>query len=312
MRRTVLLLAILSGLAGAVRPAWANLTGTVVLVSSDSTQAYAETAQTLTAELERAGLPRQQVTLLRADQVAASRVSSPTLYIALGLEAAAALSRQSPASPVLCALIPRASFEAVLAADKRRASSQFSALYLTQPFERQLALARLVFPGLRRLGVIWGPQSQDQAPTLRNLTQAQGLELIEGTVTDSAGLYPPLKSVLEQAQLLLSVPDTLVFNSNTIQNILLSALRAGVPMAGFSPGYTKAGALYSLHTTPAQVGLQAAGLAARVLGGQSLPATPVYGRDFEITVNPAVARVFGRTLDTSALKAELLRREKMP
>ena len=312
MRRAVLLVACLCGLAGVVRPAWANLTGTVAVVSSDSTQAYADAAQALIAELERLGLPRQQVSLLRPDQIGATRQASPALYIALGLEAAAALSRQSPAAPVLCALIPRASFEAVLAADKRRASSQFSALYLTQPFERQLALARLVFPGVRRLGVLWGPQSQGQAPALRNLTQAQGLELIEGTVTDSANLYPPLKGVLEQAQLLLAVPDTLVFNSNTIQNILLSALRAGVPLAGFSAGYTKAGALYSLHTTPAQVGLQAAGLAARVLGGQSLPATPVYGRDFDITVNPAVARAFGRPLDTSALKAELLSREKMP
>lgn len=312
MDRRLVIRTGLLGLAALAWPAQATLSGRLVLVSSDHAPAYADTAQAFTAELERLGLPRQQVTLMGIDQLASLRTPAPALFIALGLEAAAALSRLGPPAPVLCALIPRVSFEAVLAADRRRASSQFSALYLTQPFERQLTLARLVFPGLRRLGVLWGPQSQDQAPALRSVAQAQGLELIEGTVSDTANLYPPLKMVLEQAEMLLAVPDTLVFNSNTIQNILLSAVRAGVPMAGFSPAYARAGALFALHMTPAQVGLQAAGLAARVLAGQPLPANPVYGRDFDVTINPAVARAFGRSLDAQALKAELLRREKPP
>lgn len=312
MRRVLLILGCLLGLAGLVPQARANLSGTVVLVSSDGADAYIEAAQALTAELERLGLPRQQVMLVRADQLSSARAPSPSLYIALGLEAAATLSRQAPVAPVLCALIPKFSFEAVLAADKRRASSQFSAIYLSQPFERQLALARLVSPGLRRLGVLWGPQSQDRAPALRTAAQGQGLELIEGTVVEGAPLFAPLKMVLEQAELLLALPDSWVYNSNSIQNILLSALRAGVPLAGFSPAYAKAGAMYSLHTTPSQVGLQAAAVASRVLLGQSLPSTPVYGRDFEVTVNPAVARAFGRSLDAQWLKAELLRREKSP
>lgn len=302
----VLCLSLLGG--GCARAALA----TVVILSSDASPAYQEASSALSAELERRGLPRDQVLHLTAGTSMRAEPLAPRLYVALGVAAASQLARMAPSVPVLCALIPRLGFDAVLAAAGRRASSQFTALYLSQPFERQLGLARLALPGVRRVGVLWGPDQQVQASALRAVARTMDMELIEATVTDRDALYTPLREVLARAQLLLAVPDPLVFNSLSIQNILLSAYRARVPLAGFSEGYTRAGALFSLSMTPTQVGVQAAEMTSQFLQGRALPAVPVYGQDFWVSVNQPVARSLGLELDAQALRAELLRLERKP
>jgi ABC-type uncharacterized transport system substrate-binding protein len=80
---------------------------------------------------------------------------------------------------------------------------------------------------------------------------------------------------------------------------------------GFSPAYVRAGALVSLHSTPAQVGIQAASLARSVLNGQS-PAPSQYPADFTVEVNTHVARSLGLELDAAALTKQLRQLERKP
>lgn len=285
---------------------------TVVIVSSERSVAYLEAADALVGQLERAGLPPREVLQLTAAELSVAGPLAPKLFVALGAEAAMALAQAELATPVLCTLLPRISFERVLQTSGRKASSQFSALYLDQPFSRQLELARLALPAARRVGVLWGPTSQVQAPALRALALASGLELVEATVARNELLFTGLKTVLEEADLLLAVADPQVYSNNSIQNILLASFRAKVPLMAFSPAYVRAGALLALHVTPTQIGRHAATIASRVLQGKALSATPLYPLEFTVAVNEHVARSFGLTLDADTLSAQLRRREAAP
>ena len=118
--------------------------------------------------------------------------------------------------------------------------------------------------------------------------------------------------MLEDADLLLAVPDPQLYNSSSIQNILLASFRANVPLMAFSPAYVRAGALLALHVTPTQIGLQAAAIARGVLQGKALSATPLYSQDFSVAVNEHVARSLGLTLEPDALRVRLRRREGAP
>lgn len=292
--------------------AFAHAAPTVVIVSSERSAAYVEAAEALVDDLERGGLSRYEMLQVTAAELAAAGPLTPRLFVALGSEAANVLARAEPRAPVLCALLPRSSFERALLASGRKSSSQFSALYLDQPLGRQLELIRLALPAARRVGVLWGPESQAQAPALKALAQARGLELVEATVGGKESLFPGLKRVLEDADLLLAVPDPQVYNSGNIQNILLASFRAKVPLAAFSPAYVRAGALLALHVTPTQIGLQAAAIARGVLQGKMLSATPLYSQDFTVAVNEHVARSLDLTLEPEALRARLRRREGAP
>ena len=120
-----------------------------------------------------------------------------------------------------------------------------------------------------------------------------------------------LKKLLDESDLLLAFADPQIYNSHTIQNILLGSFRAQVPMVAFSPAYVRAGALLAVHSTPSQIGQQAGALARGVLQGQPL-GVPQYPLQFEVSVNEHVARSLGLKLDGITLAERLRRLERGP
>ena len=307
------LLGLVLGLTGVL----AHADHKVVIVSSGSTPAYMDTVQALTSELVSGGLSAYGVKHMSVPEWSA-QPTKPTLahqtriYVALGSQAAAALAASQTTAPVLAALIPRRSFERVLRNNARKSSAYFTAIYLDQPLQRQLATLRLALPQVKRVGVLWGPDSWPDAPALRSLAAASGLVLSEAGHEGSFDVFPELPQVLTSSDVLLALADPLVFNSSSIQNILLSTFRAQVPVLAFSPAYVRAGALLALHATPEQVGRQAAALVQAALRGQALPGQPVESNDFEISVNEHVARALNLSLDGRALRLALRRLEGLP
>lgn len=297
---------------GAFAGAGAQAAVTVVIVSSERSAAYVEAAEALVSELERGGVSRYDMLQLTAQEWPSAAALSPKLFVAIGTHAANVLAQAEPKAPVLNTLLPRSSFERVLLESGRKSSAKFSALYLDQPFSRQLELIRLAMPRVRNLGVLWEPESQPQAPGLKALTQASGLTLVEATVERDELLYPSLKRVLEQSDVLLAVAAPQLYNSSSIQNILLTSFRSRIPMVAFSPAYVRAGALMAVYVTPAQVGFQAAVIARGVLQGKALSATPLYSQDFSVDVNQHVARSLGLNLDADDLRKRLKSSEGSP
>ncbi len=307
-RLRLLICGVLLGVFGAA----AVQATTVVIVVGERTTAYSEAAQALVDELERGGLAPLEILQVTVAELSAAGPLAPRLFVGLGTEAANALAKAAPTAPTLCALLPRHNFELALLNSGRRSSSQLSALYLDQPLSRQLELIHLALPKARHIGVLWGPDSQLQASALKLQLQAKGLDLIEASVERNELLFPGLRRVVEDADVLLAMPDPLVYNSHSIQNILLTSFRAKVPMVAFSSAYVRAGALLALYVTPTQVGLQTATIARGVLQGKALSATPLYSQDFSVSVNEHVAHSLGLSLDADTLHEQLRRREGAP
>lgn len=305
-RRQLLLLAwLLTGLAGAVRAT----EPVVLIVSSERSTAYQEAAQAVTGELARMGEPRREVPQLSVSALADYRGPAPRLLIALGTEACSHLARGPANAPVLCTLLPRASFERVLRESGRRVGPTFSAVYLNQPAGRQLDLVRLALPQARRVGVLWGADTQGQAALLEAAVRARGLEVVSAAIGAEEPVFNGLKKILDEADVLLATANPQIYNSNTIQNILLASFRAQVPMLAFSPAYVRAGALLAVYSTPTQIGLQAGALARGLLQGQALGG-PHYPVQFEVGVNEHVARSLGLKLDAASLAERLRRLER--
>jgi ABC-type uncharacterized transport system substrate-binding protein len=289
-----------------------HATTLVVIVSSERSPAYVEAAEALVSELERQGVSRFEMRQQTALEFQKDGAGTPRLLVALGALAAQAVAKTEPRYPVLCALLPRTSYESVLQETGQRSSAQFSALYLDQPLSRQLELIRVALPAAKNVGVLWGPESKSKEPFLKALAATKLLSLVEGRVSGDSFLFPQLKKVLADADVLLALADQQVFNPQTIQNILLASFRAQVPMVGFSPAYVRAGALLAIFSTPEQIGRQSAALAKDVLQGKGLPATPLYPSNFSVMVNDHVARSLGLSLEPSTLTARLKSAESAP
>ena len=290
----------------------------VVVVLSERSASYLDAAEVLVRELERGapergGVLRADIALVTpAEYLSAPPSVATRLFITVGAGASGLLAVRQSRVPQIATLLPASSFEQIMQTSGRKPSANFSAVYLSQPFARQMDLVRIALPEARRVGVLLGADSQAQAAALQAASQSRGLDLVTAVVPPGELAYPALQRVLEDADLLMALPSPQVYNSSSIQNILLASYRARVPFIGFSASYVQAGAVAAVSSTPAMVSRQTAVMARNLLMGRGLPGAPQYPQDFTVNVNEQVARSLGLKLDAAALTDRLRQMERAP
>lgn len=281
----------------------------VTIVLADRAPAYLEASQAVSEQL--AG--RANVTVTQAEGYERLPRRETAAVVALGTRAFRAVLADGVRTPVVATLIPRSAFESELKGLSRQNGSRaVTAVFLDQPFERQLNLVRLVAPGRTRVGVLASPAMEDAVRRIESAARERGLSVVRETVMDSQGISTALARLLGESELLLALPDPSIFNAGTIHNILLSALRAQQPLIGFSEAYVRAGALAAVYSKPQQVGHQAGTIAAQTIAGAPLP-PPQHPKAFSVSVNPTVARTLGFAVEEeSAIAAKLQQMEREP
>ncbi|MBU1689931.1 MAG: hypothetical protein KJ958_02170 [Gammaproteobacteria bacterium] len=281
----------------------------VTVVLSEEGGAYAQVADKLRAVLSQNGgtarLPVKMIALKEGDSL---RAEPGQLLLAVGTEAMDELAKKKLPQPMLSVLVPRAAFEKTARQNGRLGDPRnFSAITLDQPWARQFALIRQALPGRTKVGVLLAPNSPELATALSAAAKVAGFVAIIETVDGEADLLPSLKRLLGECDVLLAVPDPLIYNRNTVQSILLTTYRHQVPLIGFSPSYVKAGAIAAVFSVPEQIGQQAAEIIQRLAADQRLP-LPQPPRYFSVGVNTQVARSLGISIDDEASLNNKLKR----
>ena len=280
----------------------------VLMVTSEHGAAHEETLAAIRASLAP-GVPASDILTTEPEQLGAAVLTACRVIVTVGTEAAQLVAEQAPRQPVLHTLLPRDAYERL---PPVQAGGRRSAIYLDQPVQRQIALLVEALPEWRQLALLAGPRSQALAARLAAAAREQQLSVTVENIATDREIYPALQRLLAERTVLLALPDSSIFNSYTIQNVLLTSYRHRSPLIGFSPAYVRAGALLGLYSTPAQVGEQAAEAIRAVLAGGGLP-PPQASRRFEIGINENVARSLGIALDSAdAIAARMLQKEARP
>lgn len=258
----------------------------MLLVQSDSNLLY----QTFTQTVMR-NLPENiQVSVLaRAGDYSGQTAD---LIVTVGVKAAEQFTGKTSV-PMLAAMIPSSAYADLLA--KRR--NTISAIYLDQPWARQADFLRAALPERRKIGVLHAADTYLDLSSLRTELVRAGNVLIERPLHASDTLFADMESVLTASEVLLAVPDSAVYNSNSIRNILLSSYRRGIPLVGFSQAYVKAGALCAIFSTPEQLAAQTSNTITLFSRTGNLPG-PQYPVLYSIDVNQEVARTLGINLNS--------------
>lgn len=278
----------------------------IEVVLSESGGLYTDAAKELEQGL---GADVHLITTMAEAVERQDKRSSAAVVVTLGTRALSAVLAREPATPLIAALVPRKAFDAAMAAS-RTPSRPVSAVFLDQPYARQLNLIRLMLPTRSRVGVLAGPDWDSQLTMLANSAREQKITLVRETVSAPRDLHPALQRVLGESDSILALPDSSVFNASTLPNVLLTSYRKQQPVFGFSPAYVRAGALAAVFSTPQQNARQAAEMVQRTLASGSLP-QPQYPRAFWVNVNDTVARSLDIKVQAEAfLVAELQKLEK--
>lgn len=274
----------------------------VLIVTSEEGGAYGETIDALRQAL--AGeLSSGDFTVIGPESFADAELDGTRIVVTVGTQAAASVGKRPVSLPVLNTLLPHDAYE------PEAGKQPNAAIFLDQPISRQVDAIREALPQWRRVAIIAGPQTLDLARAFQAQAEKAGLEVRMTAISSEHELYHAMQTLLAEPAILVALPDRVLFNSYTIQNILLTTYRLRSPVFGFSPAYTRAGALLAVHTSPTQIGAQAAQAVRRALLGQGLPRT-AYPAQFEISVNSTVARSLGIDLDSPEVIADRIRKRE--
>lgn len=285
-------------LAGTLAMAWAMpAQGDVLVLQSTGADLYAQAARGLVGALPDGVAVRTDTINPDAPPEAAAAVVLPVGTAALQF----ALERY-PDRPMLALLVPRRTFESLRDRASPRAAP-LAALYLDQPLERQIRVARTVVPTVQRIGALM-PDGTDPAAFSAN-PETLG-DLVVQRVPHGKSPLRPLNDLAQRIDVLVAVPDKRLFNERTIHGILLSSYRYNIPVVGFSRAMVHAGALASAWLPPREHGIEAARMLAPYLAHtQDDWPESRYTTHFRIAVNEQVARSMGLRVQTAELEGRL-------
>lgn len=255
----------------------------VLLVLSDNSSPY----QTLAKELKQNLSNQIQLTEFKSPSELSGQLPQFDLVIAIGMKAMeSTIAHNAPA--LLGAMIPSWSYESL----RMQRSTDTSAIYLNQPYDRQLDFIQAALPDIGKIGVLYSPAMDTAITELKLGIVDRGMSISGLPVESADAVYRVLDAALDKVDVLLAVPDSTVYNNSSVRNILLTSYRHKVPLIGISQAYVKAGALCAIFSTPEQLAEQTAEVVMLFDKTRRLP-SPQYPISFSIAFNQEVARSLG-------------------
>ena len=218
------------------------------------------------------------------------RESDVSLVVAVGLKAALAAKAEIVDIPIVYMMILDPLKHQLKAAN-------MTGTLLEVPFDRQLKIMRMFLPPLHRLGILYDP-AKTSTRVMEAVEQAAALDFkLKGQpVEHDKDLPQQLRALLSNIEALWLIPDSTVLTNESIQFILDSALARQIPVIGFSPEFTRLGALLSMSVNYGEVGRETGLLAKRILDGNGhRTIDPVPIQRLKISVNLKTARFLGMT-----------------
>ncbi len=218
------------------------------------------------------------------------RASNASLVVAVGLKAALAAKAEIVDVPIVYMMILDPLKHQLTAAN-------MAGTLLEVPVDRQLKIMRTFLPTLHQLGALYDP-AKTSSRVKDAVQQATHSDFqLKGLPVESDKEVPQkLRRLLSDVEALWLIPDSTVLTNESLRFILESALERQIPVIGFSPEFTRLGALLSMSVNYGDVGRETGLLAKRILDGEQLrPLNPVPVERLKISVNLKTAKFLGIT-----------------
>lgn len=146
-----------------------------------------------------------------------------------------------------------------------------------QPIAQAFQTARQLNPELAKVGVVWNAaeaNSEAQVKLARSVCAGLGIELMESTVDNSAGVAEAAGALVARgAEALWMGGDVTVMTA--ADSLIAVAQKGRVPVFSVIPPNVKRGALFDLGADYPEVGRLAGNLAGEILSGRSPASVPI-------------------------------------
>jgi putative tryptophan/tyrosine transport system substrate-binding protein len=168
---------------------------------------------------------------------------------------------------------------------------------------KRLELLRQVFPGLRRLAIVFDssyPASVRETDSVRTLAGQLGLEVLSQGITRADDIAAAFDALEGRADALYIVENALIATNRT--RIITSALKMKLPAGAGTVEFARAGALVSYGPNIPALYWRAAGIVDKILRGTKPGDIPVeQPTKFDLAINVKTADALGLTVPHNLL-----------
>jgi putative ABC transport system substrate-binding protein len=285
------------------RDIFADSTQNVVIITSSNSNFQRQTAARIREKLEANGA---MAIIISTEDFISSSQNVKTLYVAIGEYAINSLHEFDSDAFVLrisSRIIPGTKY-----------TSAQSDLITAQPDCRHIHLIKSINPKWSTVGVLSSVGSLDIAAALTKCAIRQNLNLRVYAITDKTDLLVTLEAAIEDNKVLLAISDPLIYNTDTVKNILLTAYRHRKPVIGYSDSFVQAGAIAAIYTSAESVGDKVATIISGFFSNNWQFNQDIYATgDFSISTNTQVATSLEITLPSKeSIQDNIMWMEKRP
>ncbi len=216
----------------------------------------------------------------------------PDFIVAAGTHASQKLITADISAPIIFSLIPGSSYQnKIQNSPYCKIRRHCSAVYLEQPVDRQFAIIKKGLPDLKRLGIILGSTSIKMRASILRAGEKYSIDVRIEQAEKDDNLIVLANKLGKISEALLAIPDPDIYNRKTAKGLLLSSYKNHIPFIAYSHGFVRAGALFSIYSTPEQIARQTGMMLIRTISfpGKKFPA-PEYPDSYKVEINPAVLR----------------------
>lgn len=271
----------------------ANANARLLLMASQESPLYRSFQQGFESGLNKISLAQGTIYILAEDYRFGDKPDSGNIIIAAGVEAAKRLANLKPGdSKIIYTMLPQSSYQWL--SDNNLLVNNHHVLFVDQPPYRFVNLAKIAFPSLNTLNYLYGGVSAVHMQDLKIAADQNQLQCDGVDLKSQRRLLSTLDSLVKESELVLVLPDPILFDRRTVQALLLASLHQQIPVLAYSESYVRAGALLALFSSPEQLGRQTAELVNCLLGGcQEFSEYRHYPKYFSVHLNNVVARQMG-------------------
>jgi len=217
---------------------------------------------------------------------------NPDFIITVGTLAMRKTIEIDISAPVIFSLIPAASYQHNIQKNNHcRTKGRCSAVYLEQPIDRQFSIIKKGLPGIQRLGIILGSTSAALRDSINRAGEKYQIDVRIKQAGKNDNIIMLTDSLSKTTEALLAIPDPDIYNRRTAKGILINTYKYRIPFIAYSHGFVRAGALFSIYSTPEQIARQTGMMLIRAtLSPVNKLPLPEYPDSFKVEINPAVMR----------------------
>jgi hypothetical protein len=221
-----------------------------------------------------------------------------TIDVAVGPAALRALLESGTDGFIISVFTSSQVYRDILDKAPKVRAKKVSAVFAEPSPVDQFQLISRLYKRRVRAGVLVSEATAYLTPVLLKAATVADIDLRVESVNDGESPTRALNRIANAA-VILAIPDSNVYNTDSIRSILDTTYRRNQSIVGFSPSMVRAGVLASVYSDADDIAAHLAELIDELATTGLLP-MPQYPKYFQVQINDSVARSLNVVVDESA------------